>query len=515
MDLIRGNGGQMEPIGSPFGRKILLPYEIQICEALGIEADEYFEYFDLLQQTKQERNAAFDHIPNVVNEPVSTTAIILAVVGTALSAASALLAPKPRAPEQQRRGENLQGDSIRGRTKYAPLRQFDSVQELATLGSVIPLVYTNKEYDEKVGGVRVESQLLWSQIRNKQTYQLIKVLLLFSCGEIERRPAFSSYAFGSQKIQTYGASRLNMSFAYGGWRQGALVRNPGNDSKGRPVDYTQATYEDLEAQREYFVIQNQYEEKDREEDDWYMDFCGTQTPSTSAQFGQYGPISNGTGWRYPFEFPGKGDGEDEDTKLKIFATRRKHAATFFRLMTTIEWKSNRRFIFTIGSASQQIGFISDFDVDPDIRQNVFYENERSGGSSSQPIVYTQERKYEWETEAKAAGGYDSALTAADENRQFADSSISVGDTFLLGDLVVTCTGVDSDSIWEKDNRFPKKYTLEADDSYTRYSLFEDSEREDHIHTDYQWKGKRPIYRTDYAFPAAKSIYWSGIYKSRS
>ena len=244
----------MEPTGSAAGRKVLLPWEIQICEALEIEPEDYFEYFDLLQQAKQERAPEYDNIPNVVNEPASTVAIILTVVGTALSVASALLAPKPRAPEQQK-SESLKGDDVRGRTKYSPLRQFDNVQQLATLSDVVPLVYTNKQKDDKLGGVRVESQLLWSQIKNKQTYQIIKVLLLFSGGEVERRPDFKSYAFGSQKIQAYGASRIDMSFAYGDKDQGPLVRNKDTDAKGRPVDYEDAKYQDEESRARVFCHQ--------------------------------------------------------------------------------------------------------------------------------------------------------------------------------------------------------------------------------------------------------------------
>ena len=54
-----------------------------------------------------------------------------------------LLAPKPR-PLKSGRSQaiHLQGSDVRGRTKYAPLNEFDSVQDLATLGSLVPLIYT-------------------------------------------------------------------------------------------------------------------------------------------------------------------------------------------------------------------------------------------------------------------------------------------------------------------------------------------------------------------------------------
>ena len=97
MDLIRGDGGQMEPVGRPRGQKILLPWEVQIIEALEITPDDYLNYFDLVQQAKKERNEAYDHIPEVVNGPV-TPALVIAIVGLVFTAASILLMPKPKAP---------------------------------------------------------------------------------------------------------------------------------------------------------------------------------------------------------------------------------------------------------------------------------------------------------------------------------------------------------------------------------------------------------------------------------
>ena len=132
----------MEPVGRPRGQKILLPWEIQIIEALEITPDEYFNYFDLIQQAKKERNEAYDHIPEVVNGPV-TPALVIAIVGLVFTAASILLMPKPKCPIHGG-AANDKGDDVRGRTKYSPLREFDSIQSLATLSDVVPLIYCNK-----------------------------------------------------------------------------------------------------------------------------------------------------------------------------------------------------------------------------------------------------------------------------------------------------------------------------------------------------------------------------------
>ena len=45
----------MEPHRSFANRQHLLPYEQQICDAIGISKEEYFDYFELVQQYKKER----------------------------------------------------------------------------------------------------------------------------------------------------------------------------------------------------------------------------------------------------------------------------------------------------------------------------------------------------------------------------------------------------------------------------------------------------------------------------
>ena len=488
MDFIRGDDGEMEPIKRSVGRKVLLPWEIQICEALDIDADEYFEYFDLLQQAKQERNAEYDYVPNVVNEP-ATTALVLTVVGIALQVASALLAPKPKAAEQQKRRGNVQGDDIRGRTKYAPLRQFDSVQSLATLSDVVPLVYTDKQDGSTLGGVRVESQLLWSQIKNKHTYQIVKVLLLFSGGEIGKRPDFYSYAFGSQKIQSYGRSRIDMSFAYGLPTQGPLLRNP-NQNGPRPIDYPEGTFQEDDAQREYFALFNNG--ADGRASGTYLDFCGVQTPTTSAQFGQYSPIANGTGYRYPWQFPGKGEG-DADQKDRIYSIRTKAVATYFYLGSRITQDGSNRFKLRLQDRAAETAYIvmaESASSDPEITNSDHWRGKLlqqvKGGS---PLRQDANSEF-----AELSGGFGSATNAADENCETADTSITIGDLFLLGDIVVKCTAINRNEPWETENRFGKEYTFEADDSYTAYGRF-NNQRSEHIDTN-----PNNIYRPDYMYP---------------
>ena len=95
------------------------------------------------------------------------------IVSVALAAISYLLSPKPKDPGQSPR---LTIGGVQGRSRFNPTSGFDSLQDLASLGSFIPLVYARQ-------GVRVASQLLWSQIRTTQYGETINAIVLFSNGE--------------------------------------------------------------------------------------------------------------------------------------------------------------------------------------------------------------------------------------------------------------------------------------------------------------------------------------------
>ena len=75
------------------------------------------------------------------------------------------------------------------------------------------------------------------------------------------------------------------------------------------------------------------------------------------------------------------------------------------------------------------------------------------------------------------------MSAADENREYIDATIAVGDTFLLGDQIVTCTSVSTGTPWESLNRFVKTFYFEVDDTYTKYSIIGEDDRRKRIDTD--------------------------------
>ena len=94
----------MESHRSLGNRQHLLPYEQQICDAIGITEEEYFDYFELVQQYKKARPEEYAAIPDIVNEPISlTTVLVNLAVGVALTAVSMLLAPKPKQAQERKK----------------------------------------------------------------------------------------------------------------------------------------------------------------------------------------------------------------------------------------------------------------------------------------------------------------------------------------------------------------------------------------------------------------------------
>ena len=68
----------MESIRRPSGRRVLLPYEVDMCETLGITPDEYWDFIFAAQEHLKERDKSYDLVPDVRNDPVSiiTTLVI-------------------------------------------------------------------------------------------------------------------------------------------------------------------------------------------------------------------------------------------------------------------------------------------------------------------------------------------------------------------------------------------------------------------------------------------------------
>ena len=233
----------MESFRRPGGRRELLPAEVELCETVGITEDEYFYFIELTQAFNGKRPKEYDEIPYVVNDFVS--AIITAisssqvatqiVLGILLTVVSVLLQPKPRAPKTP---PSLTTAGQTGAKRFAPQTGFNSVQELATLGEVVPLIFTKQEietdggYTRTYGGVRVNTRLLWSQMLSFGSGQQLKALFMIGLSDLAAKPVFAGFAIGDLLLKNYFNKKLAIY----------AMTNGGRPQEG-PEKYSEGTLE--------------------------------------------------------------------------------------------------------------------------------------------------------------------------------------------------------------------------------------------------------------------------------
>lgn len=366
----------MEPGRRPAGRRVLLPAEAELCNVLGLNEEDYWYFVALTDAYSGQRDEAYELVPDVRNDPVSI--IITLAVGVALQAVSALLAPKPADPQQKTPPQTRTAD-IKGRDKFAPQDRFDSVQQLANLGAVIPLVFTRR-------GVRVTSQLLWSQLLSEGLGQQLKAITLFSLGQIERKPDFAGFAIGDTLLESYTNAKLALYFRPNGGRLTEEDR------------YDQGTLTLLK--RDPFSVYWDQESA------FKPYFSGARNPATQAQFGVYQPIPNGMMWRPNYELILKPKNADNDLKDDIDRKQDKVYRGKFPLHCAV-----------ISQSSSGVKYRIDSHLD--------------GGSGYQP----------WGTQD---------VTSAEESAKVdTDDALQVGELYMVGTRTAVCTSVNSNEPWEK------------------------------------------------------------------
>ena len=215
---IRTVGGELVSHRRPYGRRLLLPTEAELCNSLGLTEEEYWYFVDKTAAYDGTRSKEYDHIPLIVNGALPPLVANQAltwfgqiVVAVALTAVGYLLTPKPKAIKAG--GSQRTEDAI-GNKKFAPQFSFNSLQELAVLGSIVPLVFANRRTEGGItyGGVRVNSQLLWSQLLSLGKLQQLKAMALFSIGAVEDKPDYEGYAIGDMLLDSYNSSKVALYF---------------------------------------------------------------------------------------------------------------------------------------------------------------------------------------------------------------------------------------------------------------------------------------------------------------
>lgn len=254
----------MVPHKRAASRRNLLPAEAQLCNSLGITEDEYWHFVAL--------NDAY--VPDEAElraDPVSI--VVSLVVGLAMSAISALLAPKPSQPDEP--GPSIKSADKKGQSKFAPQTAFDSVQDLATLGDVVPLIFTRS-------GVRVQCSLLWSQMLSRGIGQQLRLIGMFGSGPMKGTPDWGGYAVGDVLLENFSKARLALYFK----------GNGGRITESRDYKYDEGYLERAPTWDAFAVYWS---------GPYHPAFSGTRTPGSTTEFGAYSPVANGTRLRLKYE----------------------------------------------------------------------------------------------------------------------------------------------------------------------------------------------------------------------
>lgn len=282
---VRRVGGELEPKRGFATRRLLLPFEVELCKFSKLTEEEYYQFLDISESHNGKRAPEYDHIPNIVNgEAYIINAIISIVVGYVAHK----LAPKPK---QRKAPPSIQTDDINSQRRYAPQQGFDSVQSLATLGENIPLVFTNKNQNPN-GGVRVNAKLVWSQMRSLNTSQQLKAIFLLSGGELGDKPDFSGYAIGDSLLESYTNAKLAL---YSRLNGGTLEKGD-KYLEGTLAD--EKLVDGATTPNAPFAVQWPTTSGTQFKDNV---FSGCRTPSTSTQFGAFAVMPNSNMFRVPYE----------------------------------------------------------------------------------------------------------------------------------------------------------------------------------------------------------------------
>ena len=357
-------------------RKVLLPFEAELCNTLGLSKAEYFEYLERASLTPV-RNEFYALVPDVKNELTTALVIAQVVIGVALTAASALMAQKP----SQKKPEpiNVQkGDQI-GQRRFTPSSNFGSVQDLARLGQTVPLIFADQS--DNYGGTRANALLTLSCLSSMRNVQRIRTVAVTSLAELAEEPDYQGIAIGDQLLRDYSSSRVLAFYR----------KESGNIEKTDKYEIGDLDIRLGDKLTELFwhPVNN-----------YVRVFCGTRTPSNKTEFGMYAPMSNGNYWKLDFQMFINPDANKEDDKNRIKRHREK-IETKFPLFSAVT------------------------DIDDDI---VTYEILGDDGDE------LFERYYD---EYEGVGPED-IRNQVNEQRTFYDDNISEGELYALNNRVAVC-----------------------------------------------------------------------------
>ena len=275
----------------------LLPFEKRLIAELGISEHEYQQFANYVRQHPYVRSADYAHIPDVRNEAGLVVAIISLVVGLASTAASFLLAPKPQqrsAPESAKFTTRQLGSAM-GADIFTPSYGFDSLQDLAAYGNVVPIVFTRRQENQDYrglfnsGGIVISPAMVWSRVKSWGNYQISEIVAIAGQGPMPR-PELAGIFLGNNALD--GIFNAYFDFY---WNGGFEVLGQGSRLRMYNLRYGNLSIDDGRGDQEQAFYAPTREGANQPA------FSGAFTPSNQVRFGVYSGIANGTPVRPDWE----------------------------------------------------------------------------------------------------------------------------------------------------------------------------------------------------------------------
>lgn len=286
----------------------LLPYERQLIEALGCTEQEYREFIQWRERRAYARPAGYEHVPDT--QMIGVDVLVSLVIGVLLTAASYLLTPKPKLDSPGSSRQKQLG-SISGLANYAPTQGFESIQDLASYGNVVPIAFTRREDHPEgfsTGGLVISPSLVWSRMESWGGFQLLNMVAVAGQGPMEK-PDRAGIFIGNNAFD--GIFETQFQFY---WRAGADVSSR---LLGKNLRYgTMPRPPVPSSEDDAFVCPTRAGVQD-------TGFSGAFTPSNQAQFGVYAGIPNGTPIRPNWEIIPVLDDSDDNARDQAISNQKK------------------------------------------------------------------------------------------------------------------------------------------------------------------------------------------------
>jgi len=397
----------MDATNAAYASRALLPAEAELCNALGLTVEEYLYFCQLTDSYTGERAKEYDLVPDIQGGPLvvpATAATVAAgtagtlttlgsilvnlAVGLALSAVSYLLMPKPR---DAGRPTQLKTADITGQTKFASLYGFDSLQDLAELGSVLPLIFANRDSTKNIGGIRAKAMLIWSQMLSKGSQQELKALMTLGLGVLGTRPDIEGYSVGDQLLKNYSKERFSLYFRGNGGRVSESAdRYTSTLLPGQGFDDVFLARDEIPTSKISAL------------------FSGARTPSSQTQFGCYAPISNGGQYWISYDLVLVMNDAD---RVKLNKTYRPYC-----VRQSMERLNN---VAVTGDAAIAAGSTLTF---------------RISSALEDPDAFPPH-------------GLTDVNNAITDRHYYADDNINIGSTYIFGSAIIECTGMSTEDPW--------------------------------------------------------------------